>query len=213
MAHLVAPGGGTLRVISGPTGAVSGAIDVAPIAAAADHHLSAAAGTDEQPRRDGIVLVSPTGRAVDDGRGKSCDIAPACVPRHGVVHGAEAEPASWARRRACHLSCGPNTVGASRLSPPRPLSTDAHERSDAAPAADHPRTSCKVETSPDLRGFPNAIDISSCRTALRREWSRRQAANGRCIPLPLPIRAHRLHRCGQSYCAFRWIVNTDSVRS
>ena len=36
-----------------------------------------------------------TDTAVDDGRGKSCDIAPACVPRHGVVHGAEAEPASW----------------------------------------------------------------------------------------------------------------------
>jgi hypothetical protein len=61
MAHLVAPGGGTLRVISGPTGAVGGAVDMAPIAAAADHDLHAAAGTEEQPRRDGIVLAAPTG--------------------------------------------------------------------------------------------------------------------------------------------------------
>ena len=90
-----------------------------------------------------------TDRAVDDGRGKSCDIAPACVPRHGVVHGAEAEPASWARRRACHLSCGPDTVGASEVNPPPPPMSRAMRLQPRITLGLH----AKVKTSPDLRGF------------------------------------------------------------
>jgi len=90
-----------------------------------------------------------TDTAVDDGRGKSCDIAPACVPRHGVVHGAEAEPASWARRRACHLSCGPDTVGASEVNPPPPPMSRAMRLQPRITLGLH----AKVKTSPDLRGF------------------------------------------------------------
>ena len=75
------------------------------------HRRTTAPGWDH-PRR--------TDTAVDDGRDKSCDIAPACVPRHDVVHGAEAEPASWARCRACHQSCGPATGGASQVNPMLP---------------------------------------------------------------------------------------------
>lgn len=55
--------------------------------------------------------------AAHDGCGKSCDPAPACVPRHGVVHGAEAKPGSWARHRACRRWCGPGAVSTSHLNP------------------------------------------------------------------------------------------------
>jgi hypothetical protein len=56
------------------------------------------------------------GKAADDERGNSCDIAPACVPRHGVVHGAEAKPGSWARRRAYRQGCDPGGVSTSHPS-------------------------------------------------------------------------------------------------
>jgi hypothetical protein len=59
-------------------------------------------------------------RAAHDGRGKSCDPAPACVPRHGVAHGAEAKPGSWARHRACRRWCGPGAVGTRHLNPDPP---------------------------------------------------------------------------------------------
>ena len=87
------------------------------------HRGTAAPGSD-RPRC--------TDRAVDDGRGKSCDIAPACVPRHGVVHGAEAEPAKlgsapclppivWPRHRRRQPGQSSTT-----------LTTEAHQQSDAA---------------------------------------------------------------------------------
>ena len=38
------------------------------------------------PEQSGVDRI---GRATDDGRGNSCDTAPACVPRHDVAHGAE----------------------------------------------------------------------------------------------------------------------------
>src|SRR5215472_13427605 len=138
MAHLVAPGGGTWRVISGPTGAVSGAVDVAPIAAAADHDLYAAAGTEEQPRRDRIVLAAPTGPLMT-GAARA-----AILPRHacpGTVWCTVPKQnlPSWARRRACRLSCGPGTVGASQVNPA--LRSPLRPTSRAMQLADHLRTS------------------------------------------------------------------------
>ena len=210
-AGLVAPGGSTLRAMPGPRGAVSGTVDLAAIAAAADHAGARQPGT-ETAAPDRTSCFADRHGHVDERR--DCrDIVPACVPQHGVGHGVDAEPPSCARRRACHLSCGPNTVGASRLSPPRPLSTDAHERSDAAPAADHPRTSCKVETSPDLRGFRTPSTLAAV--------ERRYGVNGRGGK-PRTVDAFRsLCRYAPIACTvvvnptarFRSIVITDSVGS
>jgi hypothetical protein len=65
----------------------------------------------------GLGRPDPIGKTADDQRGNNCDIAPACVPRHGVVHGAEANLAVWARRRAYRQCCGPSGVDTSHLNP------------------------------------------------------------------------------------------------
>ncbi len=147
-AHLVAPGGGSLCVVSSSTGAVSGAIDVATIATAADRHLRAAAGTDEQPRRDGIVLVAPTGPSMT-GAARA-----AILPRHACPGTVWCTVPKQNRpvglgRRACHISCGPNTVGASQLNP---------TPGRCAPAADHPRTSREAKNVARFTRIPTAID-------------------------------------------------------
>ena len=140
-AHLVAPGGGSLCVVSGTTGAVSGAIDVATIAAAADRHLSAAADTDEQPRRDGIILVAPT-RPLMTGAARAATLPRhACpgtvwctVPKQNLPVGSAPclPPIVWPRHR--RRQPGQSSAAAS---------TKAYEQSAAAPAAEHPRTSCQ----------------------------------------------------------------------
>ena len=56
---LVAPTGSTLRVAPGSPGAVSGTVDLAAIATAADHALGAAPGTQKQPGRQSGVMRGP----------------------------------------------------------------------------------------------------------------------------------------------------------
>ena len=75
-ARLIAPAGGALRLGSGLTGAPAGAVDVAAITAAADHNLGAAARTEEQPRRNGVMLIGSAGPRMTDAA-----IA-AILPRH-----------------------------------------------------------------------------------------------------------------------------------
>jgi hypothetical protein len=104
------------------------------------------------------------GRATDDQRDNSCDTAPACVPRHGVVHAAEARPGSWTS-----APCLPPIVGPPRRrhQPPRsrtvigtgppPLAADAPRQSTkpwrAIPTANDLRSHAGGETAPVLRGF------------------------------------------------------------
>ena len=106
-------------------------------------------------RRDRI------GRAADDGRGNSCDIAPACVPRHGVVHGAEAKPGSWARRRVYRQWCGSGAVSASHLNPT--LSSVALPRTRRSPPTHNGGT--RIRPALRRRGWPSGFT----RTTERRQ--------------------------------------------
>jgi hypothetical protein len=104
-------------------------------------------------------------RPADDRRGNSCDTAPACVPRHGVVHGVEAKPGSWARRRACRQWCGAGGVSTSHLNPTpssvpdqgMPLTADAQRLATKPSSAIPPGVTLRLRandgTAPDLRGF------------------------------------------------------------
>jgi hypothetical protein len=56
-AGLVTPSGGTLRSVPGSLSAVSGAVDLAPVATAADQSLSATTGAQKQPGWRSIVMV------------------------------------------------------------------------------------------------------------------------------------------------------------
>ena len=157
-AHLVAPGGGSLCVVSGPTGAVSGAIDVATIAPAADRHLSAAAGTDEQPRRDGIILVAPT-RPLMTGATRA-----ATLPRHACPG------TMWCTVPKQNLPVGLGAVLATNRVAPPPSAparsiqccrfTKAYQQSDAAPAADPSPTSCRSCNVARFTRIPTAIDTA-----------------------------------------------------
>jgi len=171
-AHLVAPGGGSLCVVSGPTGAVSGAIDVATIATAADRHLSAAAGTDEQPRRDGIILVTPT-RSLMTGAARAATLPRhACpgtmwctVPKQNLPVGSAPclPPIVWPRHR--RRQPGQSSVA---------VSTKAYEQSDAAPAAGSP-----AEFMPKLERRQIYADSDRHRQRCRRGRSRSVCAAGR----------------------------------
>jgi hypothetical protein len=166
MARPVPPAGGTLCVAPGPIGTLTGAVDVAAIATAADHHLGAAAGTDEQPRRDRIVLIGPTGPQMTDAA------RAAILPRHacpGTV---------WCTvpKQTWQLDFG--TVLAIYRAAPAPLapastirrcnsSLTRVDRTRRRPALSQQqmtlRHHAKDETAPDLRGFrpPSTCEESS----------------------------------------------------
>jgi transposase len=106
-----------------------------------------------------------TGRAADDGRGNNCDTAPACVPRHGVVHGAEARPGSWTSapclppivqsRRRLHQPAQSRTAADSQFRTALTLTHMGQTPSRAAVSAQPMtvRLQATAETSPNLRGF------------------------------------------------------------
>ena len=75
------------RAAPGPSGAVSGAVNLAAVAAATDQRLGAASRADEQPRRRGL------GMAIADTPGGRTPRLPGYWPcmraRHGVGHGVE----------------------------------------------------------------------------------------------------------------------------
>ena len=56
---LVTLSGSTLRAVPGSRGAVSGTVDLAAIAAAADHARGAATGAQKQPGRQNVVMRGP----------------------------------------------------------------------------------------------------------------------------------------------------------
>src|SRR5450631_2026083 len=58
-AALVTPSGRTLRVAPGVPRAVASTIDLAAVAAAADHGLGSATRAQEQPRWQGVVILRP----------------------------------------------------------------------------------------------------------------------------------------------------------
>jgi len=161
MARPVPPAGGTLCVASGPIGTLPGAVDVAAIATAADHHLGAAAGTEEQPRRDRIVLIGPTGPQMTDAARAAILPRHACpgtvwctVPKQNLAVGL--------RHRACHLSCGPSAVGTSQHNPALPLIIDTRGQdttpSCAIPAADDTQASRQRRNGARFTRIPAAID-------------------------------------------------------
>ena len=58
---LVTSSGRSQRVVAGAYSAVSGAIDLAAIAAAADQALGAAGGAQKQPGGSDLVVLTPAG--------------------------------------------------------------------------------------------------------------------------------------------------------
>jgi hypothetical protein len=124
MARLIAPAGGTPGVGSGLSGALAGAVYMAAIATAADHHLGAAADTEEQPRRNGVSLIGPAGPLMT-----GAAIA-AILPRHACPArcGARCRSETW------QLDLG--TVLAAYRAAPAPLAPAGSQQ----PTADRPRT-------------------------------------------------------------------------
>ncbi len=94
-AHLIAPSGLAPPHPAGLAPTVCGAVDLAPIAAAADQHLLSAKGAEKEAAA-GAVLKVATDRDVAISRHHPVDAirvrrqyAPAIVLRHGVGRGAE----------------------------------------------------------------------------------------------------------------------------
>lgn len=144
-------------------------LDMAAIATAADRHLGAAACAEEQPRRDGVVLISSTGPLMT-----SAAIT-AILPRHacpGTVRracrsktcqlgSAPCLPLMLRSRRRQHQSPQSSTVVGTR---PRcaPLMHGGKSPSRGAPFRLRMtlRSHARDETAPDLRGFrpPSTLD-------------------------------------------------------
>ena len=109
-AGLVTPSGSALRAVPGSRGAVSGTVDLAAIAAAADHAW-ARQPAHRNSRADRASRCAdrhaPRGRTP-----RLPGYCPCMRAQHGVGHGVDAEPPSCARRRAC--PSGPERYSATR---------------------------------------------------------------------------------------------------